>query len=203
MAANETIAKVLKTLSDAYPRFILENDDRRRDQVRTWAAYLSDMPDDLLLAAVARFISSSDHAFAPSISEIRAQATELVKEINNIPSAFEAWREVLDAPMPRPAGAAYRKFRDGKYVDDEPYHWPHDIVGRVAERLGWPNHFPIVGNEMADRAHFVKAYDAEVARLVQSQTQVPQVTTYVEKERGRMLTAGDQMTRLAGRLSGG
>ena len=182
MATNQTIATALKTIKAAYPRFVVE-----ADMVSVWASFVADMPDDLLLAAVARFISSSDHAFPPSIPEIRIQATEIKREIVGIPSAFEAWSELMSAPLPRPAGSVYRLFKDGKSQDEEEYVWPHDVVGVVARRLGWPTRFPSGETEMADRAHFVKAYDAEVNKMMQAETQIPQVTRFIEQEKGKLL----------------
>lgn len=195
MATNQTISTVLKTIKAAYPRFEVE-----AETVSVWASFVVDMDDELLLAAVARFISSADHAFPPSIPEIRAQATELRREIAGIPSAFEAWAELMDAPLPRPPGSVYRLFKDGKYVDDEEYVWPHDIVGVVARRLGWPARFPSGGNEVADRAHFVKAYHEEVSRRLQAETQIPLVTKFVEAEQSKRLIG---VSREMGKLTSG
>jgi hypothetical protein len=112
---------------------------------------------------------------------------ELKSEIFGILSAFEAWSELMNAPLPRPAGSVYRIFREGKFVDEEEYCWPHEIVGIVARRLGWPTSFPSGENEMADRAHFVKAYESETRRLMQAETQIPLVTKYVEQEKAKYL----------------
>jgi hypothetical protein len=183
MANNQTITTVLKIIAQAYPqRFELD-----ADTVRVWASFVADIPDELLSAAVARFISSSVHAFPPTIPEIRQQATELKREIIGIPSAYEAWDELIKAPLPRPVGSVYRLFRDGKPVDDDEYIWPHEIVGIVARRLGWPDRFPGTETEMADRSHFVKAYDAEVRKMMQAETQIPQVTKYIEQEKSKAL----------------
>lgn len=182
MATKQTISVVLQTIKAAYPRF-----EVIAETVSVWASFVADMTDDLLLAAIARFISSSDHAFPPSIPEIRSQATEIKREIAGIPSAFEAWSELLTAPLPRPAGSVYRLFREGNYVDEDVYTWPHDIVGVVARRLGWPTRFPSGENEMADRAHFVKAYDAEVGKLLQAETQIPLVTQYIAQEKSKLI----------------
>jgi len=188
MASNQTIATILKTLKAAYPRFEVSE-----DTVRVWASFIADMDDDLLMAAVARFISASDHAFAPSIPEIRREATEIRREIAGIPSAFEAWEEVLLAPSPSP----YRKMRDGQWIDREDYQWSHEVVGRVARQLGWGRSFP-GNNPEADRAHFVKAYDAEVGRMMRAETQIPLVTEYIETERSKhLLNVTGEIRKLA------
>jgi len=187
MASNQTISTMLKTIKAAYPRFEVSE-----DTVRVWASFIADLEDDLLMAAVARFISASDHAFAPSIPEIRRQATEIRREIAGVPSAFEAWEEVLKAPTPSP----YRKMRDGQWIDPEDYEWSHEAVGRVARQLGWGKAFP-GSNPEADRAHFVKAYDAEVGRVMRAVTQIPLVTGYIERERSkRLLDVTGEMKKL-------
>lgn len=187
MATKQTISEVLKIISAAYPRFEVSE-----ETVRVWASFIADLEDELLKAAVLRFISSSSHAFAPSIPEIRRQATEIRREIAGVPSAFEAWEEVLRAPTPNPN----RIMRDGQWVEPVEYVWKHEIVGVVARRLGWHRSFP-GSNAEADRAHFIKAYDAEVQKVILADTQIPQVTAYIEKERGkRRLNATGEIKKL-------
>ena len=183
MASNQTISSALKMIKAAYPRFDLAE----KETILVWAGFLQDINDDLLMAAVTRFISSSAHAFAPSIPEIRKEAAELRREILGVPTSFEAWDELISAPSPRPAGAMYRIFRNGQYVDEAPYQFPHEIVGVVARRLGWPIRFPSADNEMADRAHFIKAYEQEMGKVMRLETQVPLVSEYIEQERTALL----------------
>lgn len=178
MATSKTISSCLKTISAAYPRFEVSE-----DTIRVWGAFVGDLDDELLTAAVFRFISASDHAFPPSIPEIRAQATELRRQIAGVPTAFEAWNEVVSAPRPSPLPT----FRDGAFFEPEVYTWSNEIVGVVAKMLGWPKRFPDMGNEMADRAHFVKAYDTEVSKRMKTETQIPQVTNYIESEKQKVL----------------
>lgn len=180
MADNQTISIVLKTISAAYPRFVVD-----QDTVRVWASFLTDLDNDLLMATVTRFISSASHAFAPSIPEIRSAATEIRREVAGIPSAWEAWEEVLNAPMPRPRGAAYQIWRDGQPVENDDYVWKNDVVGLVARRLGFPDGFPSHDNPIADRAHFVKAYEAEVNMRLRAETQMPLVTQYIEAQKAQ------------------
>lgn len=178
MATNQTMSTVVKTISAAYPRF-----DVDATAANVWMSFLADIPDDLLMAAVARFISSADHPFPPSIPEIRAQATDIRREVVGVPTAFEAWEEVINMPAPRTT----RLMRDGVWVEPEDAVWKNEVVGIVAARLGWPKRFPSGSDEMADRAHFVKAYDAEVRKRLQTETQVPLVTKYIEQEKSKRL----------------
>lgn len=188
MATNKTISSVLKIILAAYPRFEISE-----ETVRVWGMFMADLDDELLQAAVARFISSSDHAFPPSIPELRHQATEIRREIAGVPLAFEAWEEVLKAPTPSP----YRPFRDGQFQEPDQYQWSHEAVALVAKRLGWGKGFP-GSNIEADRAHFLKAYDAEVNKRLRAQTQIPQVTTYIEAERNKhLLDVSGEIKQLA------
>jgi hypothetical protein len=209
MATAETIATVLKEIAAAYPKFMAD-EASRADVTKVWAIYLADIPDDLLVVAVRKFISSSDHAFAPSIPEIRKAATSLRIEINGIPTSYEAWDEVLRAPKPRPAPL----WRDGKIVEEEPYKWSHEIVYTVARRLGWPR-FPDDTQLMADRSHFLKAYEAELSKATQQETRIKLVDEYIgderqlmqEEQRRAALDTGErehalkQMNSLARRMS--
>jgi hypothetical protein len=182
MASPETIGAVLNEISVAYPKF-MENDERLDEAIKVWAVYLADIPDDLLLVAVRKFISSSDHPFAPSIPEIRKMATSLRLEVQQVPLAYEAWDEVMRAPKPRPVPL----WRDGQIVEEKPYQWSHEIVYNVARRLGWPDRFPDGETLMADRSHFLKAYDAELQKVTQQETRLKLVDEYVESERQLLL----------------
>ncbi len=190
MATIQTIKTVIRTIQAAYPNRFVADDDT----VMVWKKFVEDIDDDLLLAALSRFISSADHAFPPSIPELRGQATEIRREIASVPTAFEAWNEVLKAPHPNPIP----KFENGVFVNPQDYVWTNDVVGVVAKRLGWPKRFPTGDNDVADRAHFVKAYDAEVGKRLQAETQLPVVTQYIEQQKSkRLLDVSSEMKQLA------
>jgi hypothetical protein len=68
---------------------------------------------------------------------------------------------------------------DCKLVEPEPV--VHPAVERVARQFGWPDRFP-GDNPEADRAHFMRAYDAEVKRETERQAQPAQVQKYIEAQ---------------------
>lgn len=195
MATNKTIGIVLKKIRAAYPgRFEVDE-----ETVATWAQFVADIDDDLLMASVARFISSAPHAFPPSLPEIRAQATEIKCEIAGIPTEWEAWEDLLKAPRPtgRRQFVVDEENPDGKFYDEKPYDWSHPIVLQVARQFGWHRGlFPGLNHE-TDRAHFVKAYNIAVQKLIKAETQLPLVTDYIEKQKPLALNVGDQIKRLA------
>lgn len=193
MASNKTIGEVLKTIRAAYPgRFEIAE-----DTVRVWASFVADIDDDLLYAAVARFISSADHAFPPSLPEIRKAATSIRCEIMGVPTEWEAWEEVLKAPHPSPV----RTFRDGVFHDPEEYVWKHELVGKVARQLGWHRRqFPGTNLE-ADRAHFVQAYKSAMATMLKTETQIPLVSQYIQDKQQQLLDVTEQVKQLAEKRS--
>jgi hypothetical protein len=190
MADAPTITTALKEIKAAYPRFVTDP-----DTVKVWAVYLSDLPNDLLMTAVRKFISSSTHAFPPSIPEIRQMATQVKIDIQDIPTAFEAWEDVLNAGN----GWKYQTGQnpDGTYwIEKTPYKFKHLLVEEVAKRFGFPDRFPSPDGEMADRAHFYKAYESALNKAARAETQLPTVTAYIETEKRTMLDAGEQVRQL-------
>jgi hypothetical protein len=177
MADAATISTALKEIKAAYPRFAAD-----ADTVKVWAVYLVDLPDGLLMTAVRKFISSSTHAFPPSIPEIRQMATQVKLEIEAVPSAFEAWEDLLRA------GNGWR-YETGENLDGSvwmektAYKFRHPLVEEVARRFGWPGRFPSGDDDMADRAHFFRAYESALGKVARSETQLPVVTAYIDGER--------------------
>ena len=209
MATIQTISNVLKEIQAAYPNW-----KATEDTVKVWTIYLKDLDDEMLVTAVRKFISSADHAFPPSIPEIRSSVTGLMSQINKVPNAYEAWAEVIGAEKPKkllvncdvsidPRGWTFQMIS---------HKWSHPIVKKCAERFGWPN-WPNGENEVADRAHFIKAYDLMLSEETRTATQLPVITEFVAKQRieldrraaletGERAEVQAQMRRLAGGMGG-
>ena len=195
MANANTINLALKEIKAAYPRF-----ETQTDTIKVWAVYLADLPDELLMTAVRKFISSAPHAFPPSIPEIRQAATQIKAEINDIPSAFEAWEDLLKA------GTGWRyetgENPDGTvWLEKTAYKFRHALVEQIARRMGWPDRFPSGDDDMADRAHFYKAYESAANKAARAETQLPAVTAYIESEKYMALDAPPEIKQLAERKS--
>lgn len=185
MASIETIKHVLKEIVASYPgRFKLEEDN-----VKAWTVYLADIDDELLMNAVRSFISSSTHAFPPSIPELRKEATRLRRTIAGVPDVWEAWEDLLKAGR-----GTWKEATDDNEIITHVYQFKHDIVENVARGLGWPEHFPVPGNEMADRAAFRDAYNEALGNATKEDMQLPQVRQYA-------LEAGQRMKQLSDRMS--
>lgn len=186
MAEIETIAKVLKEIQAAYPAWKAD-----ADTIKVWTVYMSDLPDEVLVNAVRNFISTSTHAFPPSIPEIRQSAAKLVAMVVGIPTPAEAWDEVRRAKKPNPPGYIY--ISGGEIVQDKPHQWSHKQVEICARRFGWPK-FPNGENDVADRAHFTKAYEAQIEEQNGNVARLTQVNHFIEdkqEQRRAMLERGE------------
>lgn len=170
MADIRTIAAITKEVAAAYPNW-----KATEDTIKVWTVYLADIPDDLLVAAIRKFISSSSHAFPPSIPEIRGTVTDIRAQVAGLPSAYEAWEDLIKA------GRGIKKWADNDgYIHEEHYQFKHPLVKQIAEQLGWPQRFPgSMDNEVADRAHYTKAYDKARSETLEAETQLPDVTKYI------------------------
>ena len=181
MAELKTIASVLKEISASYPgRF-----QPGEDNVKAWTIYLVDIEDDLLVNAVRSFISSSTHAFPPSIPEIRKEATKLRRVIAGIPDVWEAWEDLLKAGN----GLRYETGEnpDGTtWIEKHAYGFRHPLVENVARGLGWPGGFPVAGNEMADRAAFRDSYNEFLNKLIKEDMQTPKVRKYIQDKQAEV-----------------
>lgn len=170
MASKSDVSDILKMLLVAYHgRFKLGDSDEDRELViQTWYAFIHDIPGSLLKAAVARFISTASHNFPPTISEIRQQAAEIARQSRNIPTPEEAWGLVREQMV-----------EVGSYKTP---HFDYSILAKVVRRFGWRN-LCLSENEVADRAHFMRAYESALKEDQITLRQAPLVTEYIEGER--------------------
>lgn len=178
MADAQTISNAIREIKAAYPRFVTED-----DTVKVWAVYLADLPNELLMTAIRKFISSASHAFPPSIPEIRQMATQVKAEITDMPSAYEAWDDLLRAGNGWHYETGINEDDGTRWLEKHPYQFRHPLVETVARRFGWPGRFPSGDDDMGDRAHFFKAYESAMNKVTRAETQLPSVTAYIDQEK--------------------
>lgn len=187
MSTQNEIVEILAMLAAAYPRFSLT-----KDTITVYCRLLQDIPATLLQAAALDCATTRD--FFPSVHELREAVTEIRNKINGIPTVYEAWAEL------RKAGDGYEEY---EIKDDEGFSYPrtrqyefsHPIIKQVAEMMGWPLDFPDENNIMADRAHFFKAYTAQLAKYIGEEIQLPEVKKYIEdsKPNAEVLKLAERM----------
>jgi hypothetical protein len=187
MANANTIGKVLaEIVLCGFPKF-----EPTKETTRVWIAYLSDIDDDLLVAGLRHHISTSGSAFAPSIPEIRTACAVVKARITGLPTAYEAWEDLLKAKS-----GVLVSVNDENEIMRAEYKFIHPLVKVVAQQLGWPTSF-IGDNVMADRAHFFKAWDVAAARYLEDESEMPEVTQYIGSRRnGKALPVGSLIKQL-------
>lgn len=198
MANQEIIEQGLKYLETVFSKRI---DEARRT---AYSDLLQDLPDNVLRAAIKHAAATA--TFFPAPGEIRAAAAYLGKMSYDIPSADEAWGELVNrAHAPRTVKYycdEYIRLYNYQATDTADYwrninaishhethcqvcivrtieyQFTHPLIGEVAKRLGWPDRF-WSDNIGVDRGRYIKTYENEVERLTQKATLLPSVREFV------------------------
>ena len=138
--SRQEILALVALASSSYPA--MQSRDPR-PIVAAWTVMLADLDATLVKAAIIKVCRESP--FFPSVAQIVAASRELDARNEKLPTAAEAWEEVS---------------RLIQYVG--PYRAPQyscDLVRRAARAIGW-RQLCTGENPEADRAHFLKIYDA-------------------------------------------
>jgi hypothetical protein len=147
---SREITKAFAACSACYgARFRVPVDDVELEgMVGTWALLLSDIPDELGMAAFAEHCRTNVHP--PTPADIRQAATVHTA----LPSPGEAWAEVIDA-------ARRIGYQDGEVPD-----MSRPEIRDAARAAGWSG-ICFADSEMSlstTRAHFFRIYDGMCAR---------------------------------------
>jgi hypothetical protein len=182
MCSPVDVAQIVKVISIAYPNW-----QPTAETTEVYFQLLQDVDTEELKAAVLHCLGESGRRFAPSIGEIRGAVSELRGMSANVPSAFQAWQEVL------------RQFSlTGSYGTPS---FSHPLIERAVRQLGWRN-LCVSENQTADRARFLQAYEQLSDRARKEDMLLPEVRGYIEARGGLLLEApAEQMKRLTARLS--
>ena len=167
---NKTdVVKMFAVIKAAYPSDPAFQQPKP-DMVTVWAEMLSDIPYERIGAALKAHISSSP--FPPKISDIRGWATVKVDNTG------EAW------------GLVKKAIRDyGYWQKEAALASLPDEVRRIVVQLGWES-LCTSENEMADRAHFLKVYQAYQERENRYSALPDAVRMELQSERRKELTSG-------------
>jgi len=173
MASKAQIGKLISIMAAALPSFKLgsgpEGDTRLAEMIRAYHMLLGDLEVDLLTKAALHVISKG--TFFPSAGELRQAYFALAEQADGIPSAPEAWGEVM------------RLFRRGfsRYnapsVDDV----SHPRVYRAMEAIGGWRTLCNSDNAAADRARFIQAYETYTGRDRETVRMLPEVRQAVQR----------------------
>lgn len=134
------ILRCMAILATAYPKWTITE-----DVIAVWAEFLSDLPVDAVVSAVAQHVRTAK--FPPSIAEIR----KIAKGPAGL-SGEEAWHEVIQQ-VRKHGWCGKPEFSDAK------------IRKGVQAIGGWRNLCSLNTTEMGvARAHFMRCYESFVAR---------------------------------------
>ncbi|MCR4314341.1 MAG: replicative helicase loader/inhibitor [Candidatus Uhrbacteria bacterium] len=185
MASQIDVAKIVAMLSAAYPNW-------SANEYTTQVYYddLKDIETSLLITASNRCRTESGRKFAPSVGEIRGMAGQIKREILGVPSALEAWGELLTAPKNEETRSIVENT-----IEIRPYQWSHPLVRKVAVLMGFPR-FPDWDSESFERAAYIKQYDLELIKFIQFDDDLPQVKNYITSESPALLSMGKLTKKL-------
>jgi hypothetical protein len=157
MATEIETLRVLKILGDVYPSFELSS-----AAIEVYVRLLADIPGPVLEQSALDHISHS--TFFPSIAELRSAAFGIIEAADPVPTDYEAWSEV-QAEIHRVGYYNVPKF-------------DHPLTSQVVEQLGW-RYLCLSENPVADRAHFVQAYQVLAERQRRSVNRLPVVNEFI------------------------
>lgn len=111
--------------------------------ISLWGSMLSDVDFEVAQLAIKKFMSES--VYPPTIADIRSRIADI--QAPDRKSAIEAWGEVTHL---------IRKY--GSYRQADALSEMSELTRKVVDHIGF-RYLCMSENEMADRAHFMKAYD--------------------------------------------
>jgi hypothetical protein len=170
MATLEDVKLIIIYLMQAYSNYHPDTSSRP-----STADVLYDLLGDLdaaTLTAAVKTCCSESRAFAPSAGEIRGAAVMLQAQASGIPTAGEAWGAIVGS-FERMPGGNMLAGGHGPILD-------HPLVLEAVTEFGGYSAFDN-DNQMADRAHFIKLYEALYHRELARAAQPPAVREYVAR----------------------
>lgn len=181
MATETEVAQIVALISAAYPNF-----NPTEHTVEVYFQTLKDLPGEELKIAALSAIAEAGRKFAPSVGELRGAIGEIRKAINNLPSSYEAWEEVLTQMR-----------RVGSYREPE---FSHPLVRRAVDVFGWKR-LCLSEDATSDRARFIQAYEQLLMRAERDEIMLPEARGYIEANGGLLPAPSTQMNLLADKWS--
>ena len=123
-------------------------DGKEKATVELWETMLEDINFEMGKVAIKKHMAES--VFPPTVADIRSKIADITT--SDKLTAMEAWGTVNESIR-----------RYGSYREKEAMEMLDPLTQKVVKLLGFRN-LCMSENEMADRAHFTKAYDTLVLR---------------------------------------
>jgi hypothetical protein len=176
MATREDIKNIIAYMALAFHNFHPDVSSPM-NSVDVLYDLLGDLSADTLKTAVKSCCAEPGRAFAPSAGEIRGMAVKLHVRAAGVPTAGEAWEEVL------------------RYIADHGSHngtpeFSNPIITKAVRAIGLVN-IGMSEDVMVERAHFLKIYDQLSSRAVEDAAMLPDAVRYIEAQ--KQIAAGVKM----------
>lgn len=151
MATREDVKNIIAYMSLVFPNYHPDVESQM-NAVDVMLDLLGDIPTEVLQLAVRGVCAEPGRVFAPSVGEIRGRVADLRAKVDGVPSAGEAWGEIIGSfermPGGNMAGGGHTPILD------------HPLVKKAIHCMGG---YAAIGvdffeNQMANRAHFLKIY---------------------------------------------
>jgi hypothetical protein len=129
---------------------------------------LKDIPLEDLKLAVRTACAEPGRAFAPSPGEIRGASVNLHIKVSGVPTAGEAWQEVIATIQHRGCHGEIPEFSN-------------PIIKKAVQAVGFVN-IGMSEDVMVERAHFLKIYTQLLDRNTEDAAMLPEAVEYVHKQ---------------------
>jgi hypothetical protein len=181
MADREDIKQVIGYLKLAFPNNYNPDVTSQPNTVDVMLDLLGHFPAELLRLAVRSTCAQPGRAFAPAPGEIRGEALSLLAASEGLPTAGDAWREVM------------RAVNDVGCQNNTPT-FSHPLVKRAVQAIGFRN-IGMSENVSVERAHFLKIYAEMLEESQRQAARLPEAQEFIrwqlEQRRQKELGVGD------------
>jgi hypothetical protein len=144
--------KIVFMIVLAYPRQAVS-----KETIELYKKFLADLDPDILEQAAKAHIATSQ--WFPTIAELRSGATQILSAAAKLPSAAEAWGEVVEQMK-----------LTGSYKRPT---FSSPVIAKLVDSFGWQE-LCMSENAISDRARFIDAYDVMVKREQHTMTLLPE-----------------------------
>jgi hypothetical protein len=182
MAVRDDIKTIIAYMAMVFPNY-QPSLDGEINAVDVLLDLLGDLPTETLQIAVKSCCAEPGRAFAPSAGEIRGMVVSLHVKAAGIPTAGEAWEEVM------------RAIRDVGCHNGTP-DFSHPLIKKAVQAVGFTS-IGMSEDVMVERAHFLKIYAQLVDREKDNAATLPVAAKYIDAQR----QLGTRIASLTDKLS--
>jgi hypothetical protein len=152
MTSASDIGKAIRILIAGYPYFTPSP-----DTIRVYTIMLQDLDPDILVEVIKLHLATNK--FFPSVAELREEYAKIIERASRTPTPIEAWGEVVR-----------QMERTGSYRRPT---FSNPLIEKVVNYMGWET-LCLSENPVADRAHFMKAYETVLNREREDLVMLPE-----------------------------